>query len=407
MTSLEVDENHSEELLETIKKCNDENEKVTQTLLREYNIVSDIYDAFESLAHAKYAAGIRDTQVWTKIWQEASREEILNAIEECHEAHGKVTQKLLQEHDKYPTLSSIENEFGNLSKAKLESNIENPNQIRFTDEQLEKLKPELLEQLEACERKYGKVNQKLISKDDEFWNPNYFKRAFGTLSKAKLAADLDDHGQIHLTDKELEELNSEIQDNSYKQYILIGLVMGDAWVDNPENKSPRIGIEMANREFLKWVSEELGAIAKPVRKRGSASELAEKNKKYGYTVNEENYSDMYVLRTRGLPYLERFAQWYGSGEKRFPDTLELNSTICKIWYCCDGSLVQNEYSVIYVANEIDRPKYLENLFEPTPVAPSVHQGGGGTIQFKRDETPNFLEWLGDAPPGFEYKWDLE
>lgn len=29
------------------------------------------------------------------------------------------------------------------------------------------------------------------------------------------------------------------------------------------------------------------------------------------------------------------------------------------------------------------------------------------LRFSCDDTEAFIEWIGDAPPGFEYKWELD
>jgi len=307
----------------------------------------------------------------------------------------------------YPSPKYISDEFGSLSKAKLETGISDLEQIRLSDKQLEELKPEFIAQIEACEQKYGRVSEELMREDVEFWNPGYIKKAFGTFSRAKQKSDLDSSAQIHLTNSELETINAEVKNNDYKRELLIGCILGDGTVHKPPRKSAKFTMEMVNKPFLNWLSDELGDIIGHLTQRATAEELADKNKEYGYTVNEENYNDIYYLQSRAVPELNEFYEWYASGQKRFPDSLDLTPTITKMWYCCDGSLCESEYCVIYSANEIDRPEYLLSLFEDTPFNPSVHNGGGGVIQFTKEESRKLLEWMGKASPGFEYKWELD
>lgn len=50
---------------------------------------------------------------------------------------------------------------------------------------------------------------------------------------------------------------------------------------------------------------------------------------------------------------------------------------------------------------------MESLFEDTPFNPSFNKIGGGGLQFTREESTEFLEWLGEPVPGYEYKWDIQ
>lgn len=396
-----------EEVKEILKQIENEYGKITKTIIKSESELTytDIQKTFGTLTKAKAELGDIKSKHKLK-WKNASREEFLESLHNCYEEHGKITQNILSKTNMYPSPKYIDQEFGSLSRAKLETGISELEQIRLSDEQLEELKPEFIEQIEECEEKYGRVSEKLMRNDNDFWNPGYIKKAFGTFSRAKQQANLDSSAQIHLTDSELEEINVEIKNNEHKREVLIGCILGDGTVHKPPEKSARFTMEMVNKQFLEWLSEELGDIIGHLSQRATAEELADKNKEYGYTVNKENYNDIYYLQSRAVPALNEFYEWYDSGQKRFPDSLNLTPTIAKIWYCCDGSLCENEYCVIYSANEIDRPEYLLNLFEDTPFNPSVHNGGGGVIQFTKEESRALLEWMGEAPPGFEYKWDI-
>ena len=396
-----------EEILKELKNLLDEHGKLTQSLVKEKCSFSltQVRSRLDSFSKAKSEAGVIKAQKKVR-WQDATEEEILDGLHECYEENGKITQNLLAGENLYPTLTNVNEHFETLSMAKIATGIDDLKHIRLSDKQLEKLKPELIEQIEECEEKYGKVSEKLMRKDDEFWNPGYIQKAFGTFSKAKSQADLTNKTQIHLTNEELNEINEDLEKSKYKQDIITGLLLGDGTVYKPKKKSARLTIEMIEKDFLEWVNGELGDVVSHITLRDSAEEAAEKNRKYGYTVNEENYNDIYRLQSRALPVLNKYYKWYETGQKRFPDNLELNPTICKMWYCCDGSLAQNESCVIYSANEIDRPEFLENLFKDSPLNPTISTGGGGAIKFGREESREFLEWLGSPPNGFEYKWNI-
>lgn len=274
---------------------------------------------------------------------------------------------------------------------------------RYTDS-------ELLRQLEQCEKKHGKVTTNLINSDDSFASASTFKQRFGTFSKAKQSAALDDPGQIHLTDERYEQLDRLLRNDERLQAICAGLVMGDANLnEDPGKRGSALNLEMTNKRFLDWVAENMDDICSNLSLKSTAADLAAKNREYGYEVNEDNYHDIYTLRTRRLPYFAEMRQkWYGAGTKVYPESLSLTPMVTKVWYCCDGSLVRPEgrpeYPVIYCANERTRAGRVESLFDGSGLSPNFNDSGGGAVQFRHGEATAFFDWIGDPLPGFEYKW---
>lgn len=333
-----------------------------------------------------------------------SREDVLRDIEEFSDEYDQTTRAAFE--DSYDHLSVLNQHFFSVRVAVTRSDADFTD-LYFSDDELDAIEDVLIEHLQECKRRNGKASQSALRGEDDLVNPGRITRHFGTYSKGKVAA-LDNPKQVHVTDDKRERLNREVREDEYKRDILTGLLMGDGYMKYPDGKNTRLGIEMADEEFLEWVSDELGDIVREPDKSRDAADLAEKNREHGYTVNEENYSDLYTISSVALPALEEFASWYDSGQKRFPDWVELNPTVTKMWYCCDGSLAggyqSSSHPVIYVANEKDRRDYLMNLFEDTAFSPTLTDGGGGTLQFSRGEAKDFLDWLGDPPAGFEYKW---
>jgi len=267
--------------------------------------------------------------------------------------------------------------------------------VRYSDE-------ELLNIIEECENKYGKVSEKLINNDSDFCHSSTISSRFGTFSNAKLKSDIENVGQIHLTDTEREKINNSITER--QKNIMKGILMGDAWICKEENKTPYLAIENTNKEFMFWLEDELKSLCSDLRIRNTAKESANKNKQYGYTVNEENYNDIWVFETRSLKYFNKLREWYDTGQKRIPENLELEPIILKLWYCCDGSLAKNKYPVIYSSNENDRKSDILDIFEEINMEPSFTDGGGGCINFKNSGAEDFFNYIGKPLPGFEYKW---
>jgi len=166
-----------------------------------------------------------------------------------------------------------------------------------------------------------------------------------------------------------------------------------------------------NRRFMEFVDEKLKPITTGITVRKTARESYEYNEKRedrDWPVHPEEYNDIYLTRTRRLPYFRRFKDWYTQDGKRFPDNLELTPVITKYWYVCDGTVNwMRDYSAkiqFNSKNESGREGFITELFDRA----------GFTIQRNRhmyylsvDESESMLEWLGNPPPGFEYKWEIE
>ena len=75
-----------------------------------------------------------------------------------------------------------------------------------------------------------------------------------------------------------------------------------------------------------------------------------------------------------------------------------------MWYCGDGSLYSRSSggrAEIACANEADRLDKVADLIRDQGFDVYVKSE---TIEVTSRDTPAFLDWMGEAPPGFEYKW---
>jgi len=176
--------------------------------------------------------------------------------------------------------------------------------------------------------------------------------------------------------------------------ILTGLIMGDASVARPDERKPYIQFMMVSRDFVGWVSEELGVFAT------SISEVE------GTGFSEGN--TYYQLRTRRADVFSEYTEWYGDDGKVFPSDIQLTPLTLKVWYCCDGDMsVDNrwntkEYARISAHNEVDRKEKINGYFDSLSFEPNWNDGGRFT--FGRDGSKKFWRYIGEPLPGFEYKW---
>jgi len=196
--------------------------------------------------------------------------------------------------------------------------------------------------------------------------------------------------------------------SDYQTSLLKGALMGDGCVSNRNGENPYFVIEMVNERFLQWFQTELSQIMYSVKKAKTAKQSYESTKRtLDHNLNQDNFQDTYRTQTMRHPWFSKLAEWYSTGEKRYPDDLELNKTIAKMWYVTDGGLRvksgdnHNSNVTISCDNESDRVEYIQNLFSRVGFEPHFNDGN---IVFTVSESQEFLDWIGDPVPGFNYKW---
>lgn len=197
------------------------------------------------------------------------------------------------------------------------------------------------------------------------------------------------------------------------EQLVEGMMLGDGTL-RTHTTYPFVQIYMINKLFLEWLDNELGWLTTGVSLYRTAERSAELSRDNGYPgADVRDYHDVYSLQTRTMPAFRRYEDWYQGDGKRFPDDLVLTPTTTTIWYACDGSLNWDRrypgsrpHATISVQSEMDNIDNVVRMFRKSSFEhdPTVDTS---TIRFTVDETEDLIEWLDDAPPGFEYKWSLD
>lgn len=276
---------------------------------------------------------------------------------------------------------------------------------------------EWLEALRECKRKHGDVTPSVFKNDDEFPSYTGAAKRFGSWAKAKELAGVSD-GQVHECPrcsgryrhlvKHWNNSSCDRADPTTQQLrILAGLLMGDGTLLR-DGRSVGIGVEMTNREYLEWVDARLGIFSTGVELKHSKQDQLQRARRSSLeSVRESNsVRPTYLLLTRKHPTFDRFRRWYASGSKRYPLDRDLTPTVVRHWYCCDGTLsiaesAKRPRATIVCTNEADRAAEIMRLLADAGFDPH-HRNG--RFQFSTTETTRLLNWIGPAPPGFEYKW---
>lgn len=203
----------------------------------------------------------------------------------------------------------------------------------------------------------------------------------------------------------------------HQREVATGMLMGDGNIKiEPNNPFLRCG--MITKPYLEYTDEVFGMLGTGVRLKCTAAENAKHKRDSGFRPNArvENYSDVYIWRSRCLPALQPFAEWYSSGSKVFPEDIELTPTVLKHWFCGDGSFQNSgssHYLSIAMSNERRNKGKIERYFEEGPgvqISNWVEYSyeDRDTVicaaEFSRSDSEELWEYMGDPLPGFEYKW---
>lgn len=206
--------------------------------------------------------------------------------------------------------------------------------------------------------------------------------------------------------------------NDHQKEVITGLLMGDGSIQS-QSKNPNLVIGSISENYLHHLDDLFGVLATGVSLYCTAEEGAEKSRKSGFNpdAEAENYSDVYKLRTRKLPELHEFS-WYKTGQKEFPEDIDLTPTVLKHWYCGDGSWNNKRgygYIKITTGNEANNTEKITKIFKnsslPEPSNYNIWKSSDDDmkcdIQFTVEQSKKLFEYMGSPPPDFEYKWPSE
>lgn len=191
--------------------------------------------------------------------------------------------------------------------------------------------------------------------------------------------------------------------------VLTGLYMGDGSLAAHGSDNPYMRWNNTNKPFLELLDEKLGWLTTGVRLKKDAQQAANErlSRNPDWKMDAGNFDAIYGTRTRRLPYFRKYESWTSSGQKRYPEELELTPTVAKYWYVSDGTVNwMRSYSarvVFACQNERDRPEFICNLFRQAgfEANQNLHM-----FYLSVEDSKRFLSWIGQSVPGFEYKWEL-
>jgi hypothetical protein len=203
--------------------------------------------------------------------------------------------------------------------------------------------------------------------------------------------------------------------SDYQKEVVTGVLMSDGYINRRRgNRQPRLMVDSINTEYLEHLDDIFGAFStgKPTCYRTAEEENSREKIE---TFKGSTSKDQYKWGSRSLPELSRWAEWYNSGEKVWPEELSLTPTVLKHLYAGDGSLhQQNEVVTIYLSNERGNEdkvnKYFTDEGLPKPKWYETERCDGSKntrVYWSKSESKELLDYMGEPVKGHEYKWLTE
>lgn len=164
-----------------------------------------------------------------------------------------------------------------------------------------------------------------------------------------------------------------------------GLLMGDGCIGNRDGVPYFVVSFSGNERAIDHIKQKVNI---PCRKDVRETE-------------DENHRTIYVCRTLAHTWFSELSSWYSSGEKRYPNSIQLTPTVLKMWYVTDGGFNTNPRITCW--NESSRKEMIIEKFNDIGIDANWRQSNK-TVSIVGEDVEYFFEYMGEPLPGFEYKW---
>jgi len=174
--------------------------------------------------------------------------------------------------------------------------------------------------------------------------------------------------------------------------ILDGLMLAGATVAG-NGKNRHITIGTTSEQLAAWTAEQLDWLTHSVREEqpdGAAESV-------------------YRIRTTSHPQCNRYERWSkikGNSGREPPEDIVLERTTARVWWAFAGGLewsgpYDSQCNAAFSAERDERANWIyrvltESGYEPTRA--------GKRVQLPPTDTRRWLNWVGNAAPGVEHKW---
>lgn len=193
--------------------------------------------------------------------------------------------------------------------------------------------------------------------------------------------------------------------SSENETMLKGCILGDGTFHYRGEEKAGMHWQHTNKEYLEWIDKRLGYMSNGVKLKQTSQEL-EDQESGEFAGDNPEYKDIYELLTMRHPGLQGLVP-IDDGRPVVKEQMRIRPELLRTWYCADGTLSRGgsqPRSIIYITRSEKVLHMIEYMFErDVGVSPNVYVEHGH-LQFTHKDTIELLEYMGEAPPGMEYKW---
>ena len=192
----------------------------------------------------------------------------------------------------------------------------------------------------------------------------------------------------------------------YQHELITGMMLGDGWVSLAGRNNPMFFTEMVNRDFVQWLKNELGYImTDTVSIRQSSNRVSDE------LTKNSNFLDTYTISSHTLPSLHEYCDWYEDGRSHPVGNVTITPSMLKMWYVSDGSKLTcgsgSEQLILSRTKECDSivDMFVEEFRDiGLDFEWWEYENKSDAMRFSVEDSREMWEYMGEAPPGFEYKW---
>ncbi len=160
--------------------------------------------------------------------------------------------------------------------------------------------------------------------------------------------------------------------------IVRGLLLGDGTLGG--RRRPSLEVQSTREPHLRWLHRQLGWLSRGITQDGRG---------------------VYRLRTMSHGDLSEYESWRPTP----PSNWELTPQAARVWYACDGAVGFTSdgarAQITFAASNDEKRTALRRLLSQAGFQSAKWDR---RVALNRDETGDWLAWLGDPVPGSEHKW---
>lgn len=171
--------------------------------------------------------------------------------------------------------------------------------------------------------------------------------------------------------------------SAHQRSVLAGLALSGSTVDDGS-----IIVQTTKRALIEWTVDELDWLA------GTLTRIDD---------GDAEHAAVYRLQTPKHWGVERYEGWSSDGP---PAENELDATAARVWWAYAGGLewhgkYDSQRTATISAEADDRAAWLLRVLGTAGVDATRT---GKRVQWHGEQLREWLEWIGEAVPGAEYKW---